>query len=201
MQRCPYTCLENSKEAVVYKEFSGKAENFVKRVLCDYKPTTYSEIKVIHDPVWGTVKFYPWELQIMDSPFLQRLRNVNQLGLAVYTYPSAHHSRFEHTLGVVALVTRMAESVNDSSGSALVSPDDMNKLRLAALLHDVGHCFFSHLSERMYGNTEEFLNLKNSFDIFTSAQPHEILGYVIINTKSFKEFFKNFVSYPISVSD
>ncbi len=198
MQRCPNTCPEDCKEAIIYKEFSQKAENFVGRVLDGYKPTTYNEIKVIHDPVWGTVKFYPWELQIMDSPLLQRLRNVNQLGLAVYTYPSAHHSRFEHTLGVVALVTRMAESVNDSgvNSKTSVTAEDINKLRLAALLHDVGHCFFSHLSERMYGNTEEFITLKNSFEIFSTAQPHEILGYVIINTKAFRDFFNLNVSYP-----
>ncbi len=198
MQRCPYKSPENSKEMAIYKVFSKKADEFVSRVLCGYKPTTYREIKVIHDPVWGTVKFHPWELQIMDSPLLQRLRNVNQLGLAVYTYPSAHHSRFEHTLGVVALVTRMAESVNDSGldGKVAVSSGDIIKLRLAALLHDVGHCFFSHLSERMYGNTETFIELKNSFEIFKTAQPHEILGYVIINTNAFKNFFLQNIGYP-----
>lgn len=192
-----------SQSSALYKEFSNRADEFVGRVLKDYVPTNYREIKVIHDPVWGTVKFYPWELQIMDSPLLQRLRNVNQLGLAVYTYPSAHHSRFEHTLGVVALVTRMAESVNDSSSgeAPAVSVSDINMLRLAALLHDVGHCFFSHLSERMYGNTDEFKALKNAFEIFGSAQPHEILGYVIINTPSFKNFFKQSIAYPDLIND
>lgn len=206
MQRCPYTCDPACDESLVYKGFSAKAQEFVGRMLENYKPAKYREIKVIHDPVWGTVKFYPWELGIMDSPLLQRLRNVNQLGLAVYTYPSAHHSRFEHTLGVVALVTRMADSVNDSyrpggKDDSAISPDDINKLRLAALLHDVGHCFFSHLSERMYGNTDEFVSLKNSFEIFSSAQPHEILGYVIINTDAFKDFFKQYVAYPEKITD
>ncbi len=200
MFRYPYAQNADSEEFRVYTEFSDKAEQFVQRMLQGYSPTRYRELKVIHDPVWGTVKFYPWELQIMDSPLLQRLRNINQLGLAVYTYPSAHHSRFEHTLGVVALVTRMAESVNDSCGQegngVAVTSKDINKLRLAALLHDVGHCFFSHLSESMYGKTEEFQNLKASFEIFKSAQPHEILGYVIINTNAFKEFFKQYVDYP-----
>ncbi len=203
MLKSPYACGKTSKELDIYNEFSGKADEFVGRMLKAYEPTQYREKKVIHDPVWGTVKFYPWELQIMDSPLLQRLRNVNQLGLAVYTYPSAHHSRFEHTLGVVALVTRMAESVNDSETEQknAISAEDINKLRLAALLHDVGHCFFSHLSERMYGNTEAFVDLKSSFEIFSSAQPHEILGYVIINTPSFKEFFKNQIAYPEITDD
>ena len=193
--------LENdrlSNENKIYNDFSIRADRFVKQMLSGYKPAVYNEIKVIHDPVWGTMKFYPWELQIMDSPLIQRLRNINQLGLAVYTYPSAHHSRFEHTLGVATLVTRMAESVNDAGLSDMVADaeaitrEDIDKLRIAALLHDVGHCFFSHLSEKMYGNTVEFEELKNSFEIFASAQPHEILGYIIINTTSFKEFFKKF---------
>lgn len=203
MLKSPYACGKTSKEFDIYNEFSGKADEFVGRMLKAYEPTQYREKKVIHDPVWGTVKFYPWELQIMDSPLLQRLRNVNQLGLAVYTYPSAHHSRFEHTLGVVALVTRMAESVNDSETEQknAISAEDNNKLRLAALLHDVGHCFFSHLSERMYGNTEAFVDLKSSFEIFSSAQPHEILGYVIINTPSFKKFFKTQISFPEKTDD
>ena len=188
-------------ENTAYMEFAAHADRFVRRMMQGYKPAGYREIKVIHDPVWGTMKFYPWELTVLDSPLLQRLRNINQLGLAVYTYPSAHHSRFEHTLGVTSLVTRMVDSVNDAAphdgnGDCVISRDDLYKLRMAAILHDVGHCFFSHLSERMYGNTAEFEALKSSSPVFGSAQPHEILGYVIINTHAFKEFFRTNVEFP-----
>lgn len=203
MYHCPAAAAANSAEAAVYADFENRSERFVLRVLKSYKPFAYREIKVIHDPVWGTIKFNPWELQILDSPLLQRLRNINQLGLAVLTYPSAHHSRFEHTLGVAALVTKMADSINDGyhpdGDERAVSREDLNKMRLAAILHDVGHCFFSHLSEKMYGNTEEFKALKNSFEIFSSAQPHEILGYIIINTPAFKNFFTEWVDYPESI--
>ena len=188
------------EENIIYKDFETRAEQFVSQMLRGYHAATYKELKVIHDPVWGTLKFYPWELQVLDSPLIQRLRNINQLGLAVSTYPSAHHSRFEHTLGVASLVTRMVESINDSDnlkgGGNSIPLSDLYKLRLAAILHDIGHCFFSHLSEGMYRNTKEFEALKNSFEIFASAQPHEILGYVIINTPSFKSFFNEQVDYP-----
>ena len=189
----------------IYRDFEARAERFVSQMLCGYIPAKYREIKVIHDPVWGTIKFYPWELQLLDSPLLQRLRNINQLGLAVLTYPSAHHSRFEHTLGVTALVTKMADSINDGyypdgDEEKAVSRSDLNKLRLAAILHDVGHSFFSHLSERMYGETEEFSELRNAYPIFMSAQPHEVLGYIIINTPLFKNFFSTVVDYPESIS-
>lgn len=205
MVRCPKNAVKGSPEAVIYADFEIRADRFVSQMLAGYKPADYRDIKVIHDPVWGTMKFYPWELQILDSPLMQRLRNINQLGLAVLTYPSAHHSRFEHTLGVAALVTKMIDSINDgyhpegATDDRTVSQSDQDKLRLAALLHDVGHSFFSHLSERMYGNTEEFEKLKGSFEIFSSAQPHEILGYVIINTPSFKEFFSACVDFPETV--
>ncbi len=204
MYHCPKTADKNSEEFFIYNDFQAHAERFTAQSLNGYKASKYREIKVIHDPVWGTIKFYPWELQILDSPLLQRLRNINQLGIAVLTYPSAHHSRFEHTLGVAALVTKMVDSINDAYRTNgdfqyAVSRNDLNKMRIAALLHDVGHCFFSHLSERMYGNTPEFEKLKASFEIFKSAQPHEILAYVIINTPSFKAFFENSVDYPEDV--
>ncbi len=195
-------CCEN----LIYNDFNCRAERFVSQLLDGYKPNRYREIKVIHDPVWGTMKFYPWELQVLDSPLLQRLRNINQLGLAVLTYPSAHHSRFEHTLGVTALVTKMADSINDTyypesqSHERILSSEDINKMRLAALLHDVGHCFFSHLSERMYGNTDEFRALQSEFEIFKTAQPHEIFGYLIVNTPSFKRFLKS-TDYPGAITD
>ena len=76
-------------ENTAYMEFAAHTDRFVRRMMQGYKPAGYREIKVIHDPVWGTMKFYPWELTVLDSPLLQRLRNINQLGLAVYTYPSA----------------------------------------------------------------------------------------------------------------
>ncbi len=205
MVRYPKAAKSGSPEAVAYADFAIRADRFVSQMLAGYESADYREIKVIHDPVWGTMKFYPWELQILDSPLIQRLRNINQLGLAVLTYPSAHHSRFEHTLGVTALVTKMVDSINDGyhpegrGDERTVQQSDHDKLRLAAILHDVGHCFFSHLSERMYGNTDEFQALKSSFEIFSSAQPHEILAYVIVNTPSFKEFFVSCVDYPEKV--
>lgn len=207
MVRCPASAKKGSTEAVIYADFEIRAERFVSQMLAGYKPANYREIKVIHDPVWGTIKFYPWELQILDSPLMQRLRNINQLGLAVLTYPSAHHSRFEHTLGVAALVNKMVDSINDGydpdnmKDNLVVSREDLDKMRLAAIMHDVGHSFFSHLSERMYGNTDEFQRLKGAFEIFGSAQPHEILAYIIINTPSFKEFFTALVNYPNNIDE
>lgn len=184
----------------VYAEFLSRADRFVQKCMGGYKPQRFSQNKVIHDCVWGTVMFYPWELQIIDSPLLQRLRLINQVGLAVLTYPSAHHSRFEHTLGVVSVVSQMVAGVNQYENT-VIPPRHVHLLRLAALLHDVGHCFFSHLSETIYGKAEEFERLRAAEPLLSDAQPHEIFGYIIINTPTFRRFFAEQVKYPFEGDD
>src|SRR5262249_19662690 len=67
--------------------------------------------KVIHDNLWGTNRFSWRELAIIDSPLFQRLRSIHQTGLAHYVYPSAQHSRFEHSLGVVTVATRAFDAL------------------------------------------------------------------------------------------
>jgi HD superfamily phosphohydrolase len=114
--------------------------------------------KIINDPVWRTVRLEPWELYVLDSPVVQRLRRIHQLGLAGYVFPGASYSRFEHSVGVVHQTQRLIDAINRNArvgsprSKALtdgpVSPTSEVFLRLAALVHDVGHCFLSHVSER-----------------------------------------------------
>lgn len=200
----------------IYADFSARADAFVSSLLdgSGYTPGHFRRSKVIHDCVWGTVMICPWELQIIDSPLFQRMRRINQLGLAMTTYPSAHHSRFEHTLGVLSVTTKMISRINqDESADALppdalpddrkrrIPPRDVRLLRLAALLHDVGHCFFSHLSEAYYGRTPEMAALRRENPIFNSAQPHEIFGFIIINTPSFCRFLTEKTDFPLEGED
>lgn len=200
----PYDGDYNSDENRKYREFENRIEKFVLSKLKGYCPVSHNKNKVIHDPVWGTMLFYPWELQILDSPLLQRLRNINQVGLAILTYPSARHSRFEHTLGVMSVVTKMVDNINHTRRNInsiepeqrIITNEDLYKIRLSALLHDVGHCFFSHLSETIYGNMQVFKDLKDSFEIFEDAKEHEIFAYLIVNSNSFKEFFMEKIDYP-----
>jgi hypothetical protein len=74
---------------------------------------------------------------LIDTPAVQRLRRVSQLGTVTYVYPSANHTRFEHSLGVYHLATRALDHLG-------VEGDAAERVRAAALLHDVGHCPFSH---------------------------------------------------------
>ncbi len=121
--------------------------------------------KVVHDNLWGTNTLSWRELVLIDSPIFQRLRDIHQVGLAYHVYPSARHTRFEHCVGVMtvasrtfdALLTRSRGEIETILNSIPVGGDTdlrilqlKQELRLAALLHDVGHSLFSHTSELVY---------------------------------------------------
>ena len=135
-------------------DFCERIEQFVQSKLSQYIPENLAD-KVIHDTIWGSVVYYGWENQIIDSPLFQRLRDIRQLGMAEMTYPAARHTRFEHSLGTVAIASRMIDKLAERSNGEIITKKEKYMVRLAALLHDVGHCFYSHLSENVYGNLPE----------------------------------------------
>ncbi|MHB8127665.1 MAG: HD domain-containing protein [Mobilitalea sp.] len=188
------TELLNTKEYILIER---DIENFVGEKLKDYFPTDI-EGKTIHDSVWGSVEYSEWEMQIIDSPLFQRLRDINQVGLAMLTYPAARHSRFEHSLGVTSASKKMCERIEVNSKNFSIPNDVKNCIILAALLHDIGHCFYSHLSETIYGELTDFVNLRAEFNIKLNRKPkaHEILSFMIVNTKTFKDFFFKNINYP-----
>lgn len=98
----------------------------------------------IKDPIYGYIRLTEVEKNIIDTLAVQRLRRIRQLAGAEYIYPAANHTRFEHVLGAMYLAGVVVENL-----PAHLSPEEMQKVRLAALLHDVGHAPFSHLFEPM----------------------------------------------------
>jgi len=102
----------------------------------------------IRDPVHGYVKVTEVERDLVDSPFVQRLRRVHQLAGSYLVFPGAVHTRFEHVIGTMHLAGEVAESLSSDSGLA---KDQVQEIRLAALLHDVGHGPFSHMYEEVLG--------------------------------------------------
>src|SRR5437660_8485053 len=85
-------------------------------------------------------------VRLIDAPEFQRLRRIKQLGLALYTYQGAEHSRFTHSLGVLHLMTRVLDRLG---GQYQIAEDDRAAARAAALLHDLGHGSFSHVMEKV----------------------------------------------------
>jgi hypothetical protein len=104
-----------------------------------------TRLEVVRDPLWNNIQLEPAALELLDTPAVQRLRYVRQLGHAFLVYPGATHSRFEHALGAYHLARRALTAFTDA-GVAL-EPAEGLRLRLAALLHDVGHYPFSHALE------------------------------------------------------
>ena len=87
-------------------------------------------------------------VRLIDAPEFQRLRRIKQLGLALYTYQGAEHSRFTHSLGVLHLMTRVLDHLGEKYS---IAEDDRAAACAAALLHDVGHGSFSHVMEKVLG--------------------------------------------------
>ncbi len=143
--------------------------------------------KIIRDAVLGSHELSPLEVSIIDTPFVQRLRGISQTALASLTYPSANHSRFEHSLGVSILAYRMGKALQDNGFA--VSKTTIKELRIAGLLHDVGHGPFSHASEEIIRELDEVKDAREKDNRFSRSKPHEMIGYKILQTKSFKDFF------------
>jgi hypothetical protein len=123
-------------------------------------------VKIIKDPVHGYVEVEDFALALLDSPVLQRLRYIKQLGFSYLVYPGANHTRFEHSLGTMFLagVASRRFGLSDHEHTLVVA---------AALLHDIGHGPFSHASEPFI---EKFLHrTHDDIDILVEEQ----LGYTL----------------------
>ncbi|MGQ0702590.1 MAG: HD domain-containing protein [Gemmatimonadales bacterium] len=103
--------------------------------------------EVIRDPLWDNITLDGPALALVDSPAVQRLRYIRQLGHAFLVYPGATHSRFEHALGAYHLTRRALAALEVRGELGAVIPADRLAVTLAALLHDIGHYPFSHALE------------------------------------------------------
>src|SRR6266704_4985734 len=95
-------------------------------------------------------------MRLIDTPEFQRLRRIKQLGLGLYTYQGAEHSRFTHSLGAFHLMTRVLDRLGERY---TIATADRVAARGAALLHDVGHGPFSHAMEKVLGVHHEQMTM------------------------------------------
>lgn len=112
----------------------------------------------IRDPIHNFIRLETEEMRVLDCGPFQRLRHIHQLALTYLLYPSATHRRFEHSLGVMELASRVydvitdPDNIHESVRSIIPRKFDLEywrrALRMAALCHDLGHLPFSHAAER-----------------------------------------------------
>lgn len=178
---------------------------------------SHGKRKQIKDKLYGYVEFSPLELQVIDHPLFQRLKHIRQLGFAFNAYPSADHKRFEHSIGVAFVATEIMEAILNADNEDLKSWMDMiykaltqyykanlkkidledllkTIVRLAALLHDIGHLPFSHtfeialepilhtpfVTQLKMLTSEKGKKIELLEDLSYDIQIHERIGHMII---------------------
>ena len=118
----------------------------------------------IRDAIYGFIELNEWEREIINHPVFQRLRRIRQLSMTDMVYPGAMHTRFEHSLGVMHVATKMFDEIVKRRSDFLKSelsftPGGLEKdrviVRLSSLLHDIGHAPFSHAAEELMDKNKE----------------------------------------------
>jgi len=132
--------------------------------------------KVFRDPLYNYIGIDrtrdAWLLKLLDTPEIQRLRRIHQLGVSNFTYPGAEHNRLAHTLGVVHLMQAVLDHLEKQHSDQEIQ-SARQPLLAAAILHDVGHGPFSHLFEPCLGIDHEQWSVAIVLDKSTRA--HQIL--------------------------
>ncbi len=130
--------------------------------------------KFIRDPVHGSIVLTTAEARVLDCGPFQRLRGIYQVGLAWLAYPSARHSRFEHSIGVRHVAGCILDRLEGVRGKPY-APEHRAILLAAALTHDVGHGAFSHASEGIIAEHPAYAGQLPGDD-----HPHEAVSALLI---------------------
>ena len=116
--------------------------------------------KIISDPVFGFIKIRQGLLyDIVSHPLFQRLNRISQLGLTSVVYPGARHTRFQHSLGAMQLMSEAVKSLAEKG--VYIFDSEAEAVQAAILMHDIGHGPFSHVLEHtlMHGISHEEISL------------------------------------------
>lgn len=107
-------------------------------------------MKTIYCPIHKDMRFEKEVLEFIDTPEFQRLRNIKQLGVCYYVFPGASHNRFEHSLGVAHLSFNMIKGIQSRQPELNISDRTCILIKIAGLLHDIGHVCFSHFFDNIF---------------------------------------------------
>lgn len=182
------------QENINYKELYEKAStelNQLKKVNSDFEKLRAD--KTFGVAVCGDVLLNKLEVAIVNTKDFQRLRKVRQLGTTYMVYPSAVHTRFEHSLGVLKQASEIIKNIRDNLHSQqqekYISPEDEQIVRLLALLHDIGHMPYGHTIEDEFGIFRSHDKHETRWDFLLGE--NSIIGKIIIKERG-AEFHKTF---------
>ena len=151
--------------------------------------------KILNDPIYGFVTIrHSFTLDILDHPYVQRLRRISQLGLSHLVYPGAVHNRFHHAVGSMFLMQE-AIDVLKSKGVEITDEED-EAVCFAILLHDVGHGPFSHALEH---SIVKSVNHEAISSLIMDRLNQDFDGKLTLAIKIFKnEYSKKFLHQLVS---
>lgn len=154
--------------------------------------------QLINDPIYGFIEL-PKQgaiAELLHHPYFQRLRRISQLGMAQYVYPNASHSRFSHTLGALHLMQNALSALQRKGAD--ISEQEVEATQIAILLHDLGHCPFSHSLEFQLLNIHHE-RLSQAMMEQLNAQDGSLQGALSLALSIFKdEYHKPFLHQLVS---
>ena len=152
-----------------------------------------NEHKIINDPVFGFIKIRRGLLyEIVQHPFFQRLNRINQLGLASVVYPGARHTRFQHSLGALHLMTEAIKSLTEKG--VYIFDSEAEAVQAAILMHDIGHGPFSHVLENtlIKGISHEDISL-----LMMEQINHDLKDRLSLAIRIFKDEYPNKIFHQL----
>ena len=156
--------------------------------------------KIINDPIYGFITIDGGIItNLIDHPYFQRLRRISQLGLSYLVYPGAKHSRFHHAIGCMHLMTKAIYQIRKKGH--LISEKEAEALKIAILLHDIGHGPFSHALENsiVTGLSHEDLSLFFMKKLNKEFNGKLALAIEIFNNTHPKKFLHQLVSSQLDM--
>ncbi len=156
--------------------------------------------KIINDPIYGFITLERGIVfDLIEHPFFQRLRRITQLGLSYLVYPGAYHTRFHHALGCMFLMEKAILQIRNKGHK--ISFEEEEALKIAILLHDIGHGPFSHALENSIANNISHEDLSKLFmeKLNKEFDGKLSLAMQIFNNKHSKKFLHQLVSSQLDM--
>jgi HD superfamily phosphohydrolase len=143
--------------------------------------------KLIFDNIHQYIHISPIAKMIIDSVPFQRMRHIQQLGVASYVFPSAKHTRFEHSIGVYYLAGRLLENIKKNSTDLELSDRTIELVKIGGLCHDIGHGIYSHVFDNLILNDVDDTNENKTHEIRSCKLVEYIINKYVNNINMFIE--------------